>query len=167
MGDRGPVGKRDAERQRRNAPDIPVEKLDITDILKAEVSMPPVNEDWHPVARRWYESLGESAQSMYYEPTDWAVAYMTAESISRDLESQFVGFTEDGEGGTKPEFAKIPLKGASLSAYIKVFGALLMTEGDRRRMKLEITRSVGTSAAQVESETADLAARREDAVGNG
>lgn len=164
MGDRGPIGKRSAERQRTNKPDIPIEQLDVTDILKAEVTKPVANEKWHPVARRWFDSLAESAQVVYYEPSDWAVAYLVAESISRDFEDQFLGISEEtGE----PIMGKIPLKGASLSAYAKIFSALMMTEGDRRRAQLEIERTSANTVVAEETGTSDITKRRNEAVGNG
>lgn len=161
MGLRGPAGKRSEERQRTNAPDIPIEKLDVTSVLHAEVTKPVADEDWHPVARRWFDSLGESAQCVYYEPSDWAVAYLVAESMSRDMEDQVVGITEDGTAVYEP----IPLKGASLSAYSKIFTSLLMTEGDRRRINLEISRAAAVTMSDDDSRTADIAASREEAVG--
>lgn len=161
MGLRGPAGKRSEERQRTNAPDIPIEKLEVSQILQAEVTKPVADEDWHPVAQRWFDSLAESAQCIYYEPSDWAIAYLTAESMSRDMEDQVVGITEDGTA----VYAPIPLKGASLSAYVKIFTALLMTEGDRRRVNLEITRASSVSMDENESGTTDIAASRAEAVG--
>jgi len=163
MGTRGPVPLRSEERVRTNAPEIPIEKLDVTHILQAEVERPKPDEDWHPVAKAWYESLAESAQCVYYEASDWAVAYLTAESISRDLDEQVVGITETGDVVKDT----IPLKGASLSAYSKIFSALLMTEGDRRRASLEIQRAaqVKTAAADDASVT-NIADHRAAAVGN-
>ena len=163
MGYRGPVGKRSEERQRKNAPDIPLVKVDVANVLQASVVMPEPNEKWHPVAERWYRSLSESAQCIFFEPSDWAVAYMTAESISRDMKPQVVGINEEtGE----PVLAKVPLKGASLSAYTKIFGALLMTEGDRRRASVEITRTSQIEMTMSDSDTVDLASRRDEAIGN-
>lgn len=117
---------------------IPVVKLDLADIIAQEVEIPVANEKWHVVALQIWESLTESAQSVYYEPSDWAVAYLMCESLSRDLKPQVVGVNE--ETG-QPVMAKIPLKGASLSAYIKMMTNLLVTEVDRRRAGVEIVRA--------------------------
>jgi hypothetical protein len=102
------------------------------------VEVPKPNSKWHPIAKRWFESLAMSGQSRkYYEPSDWATAYLIAESMSRDLKPQVVGINEEtGE----PVMAVIPLKGASLAAYLKAFTALLVTEGDRRRARVELER---------------------------
>jgi hypothetical protein len=57
-----------------------------------------------------------------------------AESLSRDLKPQVVGFTKEGE----PVIASVPIKGASLTAYLRGMSSLLVTEGDRRRIQLEL-----------------------------
>lgn len=103
----------------------------------AKVRVPAADRKWHPVARRWYQSLTKSGQSAFYEPSDWATAFLIAESISRDLNPQFVGINErTGE----PVIQSIPMKGASLAAYLRAMTALLVTEGDRRRAKVELER---------------------------
>ena len=105
----------------------------------AKVKPPAASKDWHPIARRWYRSLAESGQSAYYEPSDWATAHLIAESISRDLKPQPIGVhPETG----KAVMATIPMKGASLAAYLKAMTALLVTEGDRRRSRVELERPV-------------------------
>jgi hypothetical protein len=136
MGARGPAPKRSDHRRRRNAPATPVDQVDGA----AFVEQPDANPEWHPVAARWYAALAESGQSVYYEPSDWATAFLMAESISRDLMPQFVGFRTTGRDETEAEYAAIPLKGASLSAYLKAMTDLLVTEGARRRASVELQR---------------------------
>lgn len=102
----------------------------------AKVPVPAVDPKWHPVAKRWYQSLAKSGQSAFYEPSDWAVAALIAESMSRDLHPQVIGFTDSG----KVIKECIPLKGASLAAYLKAFTQLLVTEGERRRVQMELER---------------------------
>jgi hypothetical protein len=131
MGSRGPIPKRDAERRRCNKPEQPTDTI----ITQHRVHAPAVDKAWHPIAKRLYQSLKRSAQAKFFEPSDWAAAYLLAESISRDLNPQVVGIAEKtGE----VLFETIPLKGASLAAYLKAFAALGMTEGDRRRMRIEV-----------------------------
>lgn len=131
MGATGPIPERAADRRRRN-------KVDITRVeMFGKVEPPPADERWHKIARDWYDALAESGQARFYEPSDWATAYMVAESISRDMKPQVVGVhPETGE----PTMAIVPLKGTSLSAYLKAMAVLLVTEGDRRRVQMEITR---------------------------
>jgi hypothetical protein len=144
MGARGPVGKKNAEKMGHRTKAelagtevINLDEIDDDLLARAGEGMIPAEENWHPVALHWYNSLAESGQKIYYQPSDWAVAYMLAESISRDFKPQFVG--QNPETG-EPIFERIPLKGASLGAYLKGFSSLLATEGDRRRMQMELER---------------------------
>lgn len=145
----GPVPKRSAERRRRNIPAAgPVETVEVDEPLEEVFEIPEADPDWHPMARQWYESLEASGQSKFYEASDWMTAYIIAESLSRDLFPQFVGMghvynRESGEMETKPMKMRIPIKGASLGAYLKGMSVLLVTEGDRRRMSMEINRPTG------------------------
>jgi len=149
MGTRGPVPKRSDQRRRANKPTSgEVSKAPAA----AVVPVPETAEEWHPVAQRWFDSLAESGQSRFYEPSDWATAYLVAESISRDLNPQFVGVTAGDS--SEPIYEVIPLKGASLSAYLKAFGNLLTTEGDRRRASIELQREQSVDADEDASVTA-------------
>lgn len=145
MGQRGPVPKRSSQRRRQNKESEP-EKVEAPAV---EVERPAADEDWHPVARAWFESLAVSGQSVFYEPSDWATAVLVAESISRELKPQVVGMMTDENGAQlEPAFAVVPMKGAALSAYLKAMTSLLVTEGDRRRAGVELERaSAGGSVA--------------------
>jgi hypothetical protein len=143
VGTRGPVGKRSEERRRRNK-DAEPESHEVEGV----VERPEPDSKWHAVAKQWYLSLEGSGQADFYEPSDWAMAYLLAESISRDLKPQVVGIHE--ETG-KPVKATIPLKGASLNAYLKGMTALLVSEGDRRRAGLEIQRGAGDDKPEEKS----------------
>lgn len=94
------------------------------------------DSDWHPVARAWYESLARSGQSAFYEPSDWATAQLLAESMSRELKPQYVGTTKSDD----PIYASRPPTGAALAAWLKGMSVLLATEGDRRRLQVELQR---------------------------
>lgn len=146
MGSRGPVPKRTDQRRRSNKPDTPVKSAS----TGADAKPLAASKDWHPIARQWYRSLEKSGQSVFYQASDWATAYLIAESISRDLKPQPIGVhPETG----KAVMATIPMKGASLAAYLKAMTALLVTEGDRRRSRIELERS----KASDEEESGDVA----------
>lgn len=136
----GPPPKRSEERIRKNEPaGGAATRIDASDL--ADVEAPVANADWHPVATQLYESLFVSAQSFYYEPSDWAYAYAVCESLSLDLHPQFVGFEQTSEDTTRAIMKVIPLKGGSLTAYTKAMSLLGVTETDRRRMGVEIVRA--------------------------
>ncbi len=132
MAARGPVPKRSTQRRRTNVKPDDISTAPGT----PDVAAPAADEAWHPVAKMLYASLAESGQSSFYEPSDWAVAYLVCESISMDLREQVVGVTPSGQA----VMGTIPLKGASLGAYQRAFTSLLMTEGDRRRAQVELTK---------------------------
>lgn len=140
MGTRGPVPKRTEERRRQNKPETPVTEVEASGVVVG----PEADPKWHPVARQWFDSLARSAQARFYEPSDWSTAFLLAESISRDLKPQPIGVhPETGEA----VMASIPMKGASLAAYLKGMSALMVTEGDRRRNNMEIRRADAVNQA--------------------
>lgn len=150
----GPVPKRSDLRRRRNAP--------AREILRAPghpVVVPDPDPDWHPMARDWYQSLVRSGQSVYYQNSDWATAYLIAESLSRDLKPQFVDVSNTGEVIERV----IPIKGASLTAYLRAMAVLLVTEGDRRRLHVEL--SVGDDQEEENRVVEQMSKYRRLAVG--
>lgn len=164
----GPVPKKDAERRRRNkTPDnggmsaIPAEVVNLDEVLAGEVEIPVAEETWHPIAKQIYEAQSKSGQALWMEPSDWSMLYLMCESISRDLNPQVVGITEDGDVVRDV----IPLKGASLSAYLKGFAALLVSEGERRKVRIELERQRRIDAAAAdEDKVVDIVQRRLDAL---
>lgn len=165
----GPVPKKDAERRRRNKkPEsegslsaIPAQVVNVDELLVGEVEIPVPDERWHPIARQVYEAQMKSGQVLWMEPSDWSMLYLLCESISRDLNPQVVGITEEGE--VVKEI--IPLKGASLSSYLKAFEALLMAEGGRRRLRIELERQKRLDAAAEGGVVIDIVQHRADAFG--
>jgi hypothetical protein len=119
MGTRGPVGKRSEEQMGHRSKD---EKASVTKAPGAlAVVMPEPDPLWHPIATLWYEALGESGQSRFYEPSDWAAAQYAAEAMSRNLNTERF----------------------SAQLFTGIWSAmndLLTTEGDRRRVRLELQR---------------------------
>lgn len=117
MGVRGPVPKRSTQRRRVNKPDVPVEIATGARV----VEVPGASELWHPIARQMFDALAGSGQSRWYEPSDWAKATLAAELTSRAL------------GQPRPP--------AQLFAVIdSMWSSLLATEGDRRRLRIELER---------------------------
>lgn len=118
----GPVPKRTAERRRRNR--TPGQ----TSVAVAGAVRPPrALKEWHPLARRWYNSLKTSGQSQFYEPTDWAFAMYIAQVMSTNLEQERFSAT-------------------LFAAVLGGMESLLSTEASRRRARLEIERELGPAA---------------------
>lgn len=129
----GPPPKRSDQRRRTNKPAKEPTKAKGA----ARVPVPRADPKWHPVAKRFFNSLGRSGQAIFYEPSDWAAAYVLAESMSRELAHQPVVV------GERVEMHAVPPKAASVAAWLKGMTALLATEGDRRRAALELQRDLG------------------------
>jgi len=114
----GPIPKRSDQRRRSNKPDIPIVT---TSTGGGFIPRPEADTEWHPIAQLWFGSLGSSGQSAFYEPSDWAHAVLCAELMSRLLHGERIS-------------AQLVTAIDSLSAR------LLVTEGDRRRARVELER---------------------------
>ncbi len=121
---RGPVPKRSDQRRRRNKPEVDTETV----TASGAVRRPAASKGWHPIARGWYEALGKSAQSRFYEPSDWHSARLCAEIMSK------VAMGDD-------------VSSAEIGAMSKLMSELLVTEGSRRRVRLEIERTAAAGKA--------------------
>lgn len=119
MGTRGPIPKRSNERMGHRSK---AELAAVTKVPGAQrVTVPRVNPKWHPIAKRWYRALKESGQSQFYEPSDWAAAYYVAEAMTRNLEAG-------------------RFSAQMFAAIWSAMNDLLTTEGDRRRVQIELQR---------------------------
>lgn len=116
-GPRGQVPKHSSQRRRRNADSIPQKVA----VRGAAVTQPPLRDGLHPLAVGWYTALAESGQSRFYEPSDWAHAQVVAEAIDAFVTER---------------------RANMLGAIMSASSNLLVTEGDRRRLRLELTRTV-------------------------
>ena len=119
----GPVPKRSEERRRRNKSAGPI----VNAPAAVVVEQPEPSDDWHGMARDWYVSLAASGQARFFEPSDWQQARFAAEMMSRLL------------GATSRSGAPA-VNGQALSAWLSMTTTLLVTEGDRRRLRVELQR---------------------------
>lgn len=127
MGSRGPIPKRsDMRAGHRTAAELDTDKVASTD----EVMVPDVDPTWHPIAYDWYCSLARSAQSQFYEQSDWEHARYVAQAMSHNLNAG-------------------KFSANLFAAVISAMGELGSTEGARRRMKIEIQRTIEEPTADV------------------
>lgn len=110
----GPVPKRSDQRRRRNKVDIDSAPAVVE---SGEARGPECPDEVSGLARRWYESLRTSGQSVYYADSDWTSALIVARAIE-----QFE---------TRPT-------AHMLTAILSGCGSLAATEGDRRRLRIEL-----------------------------
>lgn len=160
MGVRGPAPKRSDQRRRTNEPAAgPAVKVDAGAPFRPRAA----NRKWHPIARQWYEALGKSGQSAFYVASDWALAYAIAESMSREYKPRPVTL---GKG----EFAEtvlmdLPVSASALQSWLKGASMLLCTEGDRRRVAIELQRPKPAESDAINVDDLDDARRRLAAAG--
>lgn len=118
MGARGPIPKRSDQRLGHVTK---AEKAAVTQVtVVGSVEVPPADESWHQIAKDWYRSLAESGQAQHYEPSDWQAARLLAHELTRALRQK--------------------VSATLFSALWTAMGDLLTTEGERRRVKMEINR---------------------------
>lgn len=120
----GPVPKRESElarpRSRKGAEQQPVTKG-----VMRPVSIPRADPKWHKIAKMFWESLKKSGQSDFYQQSDWAFAYSLADDLSAYKEATWA----NGDAKRSPEMLKALLQGME---------RLLVAEGDRRRVRVEL-----------------------------
>lgn len=120
MGRAGPLPKRSNELMGHRTKAEMAER-EVVPVPADIVPVPEADQNWHPIARQWFEALADSGQRQFFEPSDWAVARYVAEIMTKQLE--------------------LPgLNGATFSAIMKATEALLSTESSRRRLRLELQR---------------------------
>lgn len=135
----GPVPKRSEERIRRNKPEYEITTIEAV----GNVEQPDLGfDDPHPITVEIWESMAQSAQAQYYEPTDWSYA-------------KFVLHHADQQLKTSRPSAQM-FQGITSS-----FGDLLLSEGARRRVAMEIERN--KASAQVIDISAEFRERMENA----
>jgi hypothetical protein len=82
--------------------------------------------------------LSQSGQSVFCEPSDFAVAFIAAEILSRELHSRPV-VVGRGANARVEMLAKPPSPGM-MSVFFKICCDLLATEASRRSVRLELAR---------------------------
>lgn len=129
----GPPPKRSTQRRRRNKSEQPADQV----AAKGPVEIPPAKASWHPIAKDWYESLKDSGQSKFFEPSDWRSAVLVAEVMTKNLRAK-------------------RFSAQLFQSVWSAMGDLLSTEADRRRARMEIERELDKPDAEADSEVADL-----------
>lgn len=127
MGARGPVPNRSEDLARDRSRGGSDKGLVVRGTLRP-VTIPKPDEDWHPIARMLWDSLLTSGQSDWYQDSDWAFAY----SLCDDL-SHYKRPSIDRHG---VEYYK--RSGQMLQTIYAAMGSLLVTEGDRLRVRREL-----------------------------
>lgn len=136
MGQRGPIPKTEAElarpRERRGSD----EQETLHGERRAVTWAIPADPDWHPIAKHIYESVATSGQADFYQDSDWAILYSLCDDVSYyKTPSKAVAINR--KTGEVHEYEK-PRSGQMLQAIMSGLSALLLTEGERRRVRMEL-----------------------------
>jgi hypothetical protein len=124
--------------------------------ISEEVDLDEPVPAWEPMTISFWESFARSGQAVFYEPSDWMTAYYLMEVLDRWLKPQDVkvgqrGSLKDESGGGDVEYIFEPkivaIPGSVLNSILKGLTALMATEGDRRRLHIELERKAARDAA--------------------
>ena len=92
--------------------------------------------EWHPIATMLYESAMTSGQTDFWQDTDWAIFYSLCEDISY-YKSPSKATAVNRKTGETSEYDK-PRSGQMLQSIMSNLASLLLTEGERRRVRMEL-----------------------------
>jgi hypothetical protein len=95
------------------------DRAPITQGEARKVTIPNADRDWHPIARRLWNSLKSSGQCDFYQDSDWAYAWHVMEELSL--------YKKAGKRSSM-----------MFQALDSAMTKLLVTEGDRRRARIEL-----------------------------
>lgn len=115
---RGPIPKRSEERTRRNK-----ENEAGIELKKGHAHSykrwPQPDKDWHPRVKEWFTALGNSGMEAFYEESDIAMARILADGL------------QEWYGSTRRS-------ALMFDTVLKHMAPLGVTEGERRRMRIEL-----------------------------
>lgn len=116
----GPRPRREGElarpRHRKGADQAPTVRGELRPVRQWDA-----DPEWHPIAINLFDSLAASGQSDFYQESDWAYAY----AVCDDLSQYKADPTARGSA-------------QKLTAIYNALERLLITEGDRLRLRVEL-----------------------------
>lgn len=120
----GPPPKRSTQRRRRNKAPA-ANKVAVEDTVRG----PKLTGRHSAAARRFWEALRRSGQAEFYQASDWAAAELVVAAIDT--------------------FVRKP-SAMMLASINSAMSNLLVTEGDRRRVRLELEQPAAAREPDVE-----------------
>jgi hypothetical protein len=125
----GPVPKRSEDRIRHDSNVI--DKVHAFGVVrKPDLGL---GDDPHPIIVDFWNSVGESAQSRYYEPSDWQYFRVSLHFLNNMLKRNDKASAQ------------------MLTVINQMLQDLLVAEGSRRRVRMEIERNVTSQDAEVKN----------------
>src|SRR5690606_35643017 len=104
------------------------------------------NPNWGPAAQAIWQAATESGQKVFFEPSDWALLALTCSQIDQEyrddliIEKVKLPMELGAGGGEELIYGSRPMPAGKFAAILKALGSLGFSEGDRRRMQIELTR---------------------------
>lgn len=169
---RGPAPKRAEDRERKNPtatgePIVltPDELSDLPFDVELMVEPPEPGEHWHEGALALYEATLRDPARIWMGPLDWATHWVMCENLHRELSPQYVATLDDPDGHLAPEDRvverEVPMKGASITAYMKWFAMIGVGEGSRLALRREVNFHVQPKTELASVTDLDVAETRE------
>lgn len=123
MGTRGPIPKRkdqlNGHRSKAELSGETITRVGANKLPHQGAEQPSGSRDWTPSAKRLWKSAGESGQSLLYTASDWQMLHLLLTELS--------------------EYQNMPRRSANMfAAIMSGLSNLLLTEGDRRRLQVEL-----------------------------
>lgn len=128
----GPIPKRQDQRRRRNKPEIQYTR----GRRRNNMQVPGPDPDWHPLAANYYKAFVDSGQTDFFEPSDWAHLVDILDDVSH-YKRRYQGRSANMR-----------------QALDSALSRLLVAEGDRRRMRIELE---ATDATDVDDDASIVA----------
>lgn len=88
--------------------------------------------EWHDIAQRIFNAAKSSGQADFYQDSDWAMLYSLCEDISYYKTPKIWTDKDTGEERTQNR------SGQMLQAILSNLASLLLTEGERRKVRMEL-----------------------------
>lgn len=118
MGVRGPVPNRSDDLSRDRDADRG-DRAPITKGKSRPAVIPEPDSGWHPIAKLIWDAACDSGQADFYESSDYAMLFSICDDISY--------YKSMGKRS-----------GQMLASIYSAISSLLLTEGDRRRLRIEL-----------------------------
>ena len=118
----GPIPNRSSDLSRERSANRP-NRPDLVKGVARDLTIPKIPRDWHPTCKLLWNSALSSGQIDYWQDSDLAILYTTLEDLHQIKSDKM------GRGS-----------GVVYESIMKVLLNLCLTEGERRRARIELER---------------------------
>lgn len=122
------------------------DQMSVTKGTLRPVTVPPPDPEWGHAALMLYSSLLSSGMADFYQDSDWAYAWVVISELDayrkpapmreKGSDGKYRDVVIDGEVQYYPTHK---ISGQMFQSLMSAMGVLGLTEGDRRRMRIELS----------------------------